>query len=137
MGSQVLTGAKAIFRLNGTQVAFASNVTFNENIQLEEINVLDRIDTVEHAEVGYRVDLNCQSFRIANQSVKQLGIMPKIADILTAGVLTAEVVDRVSGAVILLMEGVKQESRQTTIDARGVATETWNFRGTRSSDEAG
>jgi len=135
--SQVMTGAKAIFRLNGVQVAYASSVTFNENIQLEEVNVLDKLEVLEYAEVGYRVDLSCQSFRVANESVKQLGIMPRLGQILTQGVLTAEVVDRVSGAVILLMEGVKLESRQTSVDARGVMSESWNFKGIKSSDEAG
>ena len=135
--SQVMTGAKAIFRLNGTQIAYASSVTYNENIQLEEINVLDRIDTLELAEVGYRVDLSCQTFRVQNQSIKQLGIMSRLPDILTQGELTAEIIDRTTNAVILLMEGVKLESRQTTADARGVMTETWSFKGLRSTDEAG
>jgi hypothetical protein len=60
-----------------------------------------------------------------------------LGDILTQGVLTAEIIDRVSGAVILLMEGVKLESRQTQVDARGLMTETWSFKGIKSSDEAG
>ena len=137
MGSQVLTGAKAIFRLNGEQIAFASNVTYNENIQLEEVNVLDKIETEELAEVGYRVDLTCQTFRVQNKSVKQLGIMPKLFDILSSGDITAEIIDRVTNTVILLMEGVKLETRQASIDARGVATESWSFRGIKSSDEAG
>lgn len=135
--AQVMTGAKAIFRLGGVQVAFASSVTYNENIQLEEVNVLDEIVIKELAEVGYRVDLSCQSFRVANQSVKQAGLMPRISQILTQGELTAEVVDRLTGAVLLLMEGVKLESRQTSVDARGLMTESWNFRGRKASDEAG
>lgn len=135
--SIVMTGPKTIFRVNGTQIAYGSNVSYNENIQLEEVNVLDRVETVELAEVGYRVDLSCQTFRVQNQSVKQLGIMPRLQDLLTGGDLTAEVIDRISSAVILLMEGVKLESRQTTVDARGLMTETWNFRGIKSSDEAG
>jgi hypothetical protein len=135
--SQVMTGAKAIFRINGTQIAYASSVTFNENIQLEEVNTLDRIDVVEYAEVGYRVDLSCQTFRVAEQSVKQLGIMSKLNQILSQGEMTAEVIDRTTGAIILLMEGVKLESRQTSVDARGIMNETWNFKGRVSSDEAG
>ena len=135
--SQVMTGAKAIFRLAGNQIAYASSVSYNENIQLEEVNVLDKIDTLEHAEVGYRVDLSCQTFRVSEQSIKQLGIMPRLSEILTQGELTAEVIDRATNSVILLMEGVKLESRQTTVDARGVMTETWSFKGLRSSDEAG
>lgn len=135
--STVMTGAKAIFRINGTQIAYASSVSFNENIQLEEVNTLDRLEVLEHAEVGYRVDMSCQSFRVQNQSVKQLGIMQKLGSILTQGVMTAEIIDRVSGSVILLMEGVKLESRQTQADARGLMTETWSFKGIKSSDEAG
>ena len=135
--SLVMTGAKAIFRLNGNQVAYASNVSFNEQIQLEEVNVLDRIEVLEHAEVGYRVDMSCQNFRVANASVKQLGIMSKLNQLLTQGVLTAEIIDRTTNAVILLMEGVKLESRQTSVDARGLMTETWAFKGIKSSDEAG
>lgn len=135
--SIVMTGAKAIFRLNGDQVAYASNVSFNESIQLEEVNVLDRLEVLEHAEVGYRVDFSCQSFRVANSSVKQLGIMQRLGSILTQGELTAEIIDRTTNAVILLMEGVKLESRQTSVDARGLMTETWSFKGRKSSDEAG
>ena len=135
--SNVMTGPKAIFRINGTQIAYASSVSFNENIQLEEVNVLDRLEVLEHAEVGYRVDMSCQSFRVQNQSVKQLGLMSKLGQILTQGVMTAEIIDRVSGAVILLMEGVKLEARQTQVDARGLMTETWSFKGIKSSDEAG
>jgi len=131
-----MTGAKAIFRIAGNQIAYASSVTYNENIQLEEVNVLDELVTKELAEVGYRVDMSCQTFRVQNQSVKQLGIMSKLSAILTQGELTAEIVDRNSNAVLLLMEGVKLESRQTTVDARGLMTETWNFRGRKSSDES-
>ena len=135
--STVMTGAKAIFRLAGNQIAYASNVTFNENIQLEEVNVLDKLEVMEYAEVGYRVDLSCQTFRVAGSSVKQLGLMQKLGAILTQGDLTAEVVDSVTNTTILHMEGVKLESRQTTVDARGLMTETWSFKGIKSSDEAG
>jgi len=135
--SRVMTGARAIFRINGTKVALASQCTYNEAIQLEPVNVLDQLEVEEYAEVGYTVDLQCQAFRVQNQSVKQLGIMPKLNAILTSGEMTAEIIDRVTNSVILLMEGVKMESRQSTVDARGVMTETWTFRGIKSSDEAG
>jgi hypothetical protein len=135
--SQIMTGARAIFRLGGDQIATASNVSFNENIMYEPINVLDNLAVKEHAEVGYTVDLQCQNFRIPNQSVKQLGIMSRYSQILTQGELTAEVVDRRSGAIILLMTGVKLQARQTTVDARGVMTETWSFVGKKAEDEEG
>lgn len=137
MTTQVMTGSRAIFRLGGNKVAFSSNVSFNENIQYEPINVLDKLDVVEHAEVGYTVDLSCQNFRIPYESVKKLGFMSKLAGILTQEELTAEVQDHVTGALILLMTGVKLQARQTSVDARGVMSETWSFVGRRSIDETG
>jgi len=133
--ANTMTGARAIFRLGGLQVAFASNVSYNENIQYENINVLDDLATKEHAEVGYTVDLTCTNFRVPEASVKQLGIMSRFDNILTQGELTAEIVDRNTGAVILLMVGVKLQGRSTTVDARGVMTETWSFVGRKSQDE--
>lgn len=135
--STVMTGARAIFRLAGNKVAYASNVSYNENYQLEPVNVLDNIATVEHAEVGYTVDLQCQNFRVPDQSVKQLGIMSKLAAVLTQGELTAEVVDEITGVTLLLMTGVKMQARQSTVDARGIMTETWSFVGRAATDEAG
>jgi len=134
--STVMTGSKAIFSINDTAIAFASNVSFNENIAYEPVNVLDRLEVREHAEVGYTVDMQCQNFRVPNASVKQLGIMSKLPSILTQGELKATIVDRNTGAVIMLMTGVKLQARQTTVDARGVMTETWSFVGRQTIDES-
>ena len=133
--ANVMTGARAIFRIAGNQVAFASNVSFNENIQYEAINVLDHLEVSEHAEVGYTVDLQCQNFRVPNESVKKLQIMKRLQEILTQGEMTADVVDSVTTSIILFMTGVKLQARQTTVDARGVMTETWSFVGRTSTDE--
>jgi len=133
--AQVMTGARAIFRLGGVKVAFASNVTFNENIQYENVNVLDNLAVQEHAEVGYAVDLTCTNFRIPGESVKQKGIMSRFNNILVQGELTAEIIDKNTNAIMLSMLGVKLQGRSTTVDARGVMTETWSFVGRKSQDE--
>jgi len=132
--STVMTGAKAKFTIDGKVIAYASNVSYNENIQYEAINVLDQLNVLEHAEVGYTVDMQCQSFRVPNQSVKQLGIMKSLPQLLTQGVMDAMVVDP-DGNIILLMTGTKIQARQATVDARGVMTETWSFVGLQAKDE--
>jgi len=131
-----MTGSRAQFSIGARKIAFASNVSFNENIQYEPINVLDKLEVEEHAEVGYTVDLQCQNFRVPDSSVKQLGIMSKLKQILTQGELQAQVVDKNTEASLLLMTGVKLQARQTTVDARGVMTETWSFVGRQSQDES-
>ena len=139
--SKVMTGAKAQFKINGTVIAYASNVSWNENIAYEPINVLDKLEVEEHAETGYTVDIQCQSFRVLGESVKKLGIMQSLNKILTQGDMTAAVVARSNkeeaGENLLLMTGVKLQSRQTSVDARGVMTETWSFVGKKAIDETG
>jgi hypothetical protein len=132
--SRVQTGSKVQFLINGKKIAYASNVSWNENIAFEPINVLDKLEVAEHAETGYTVDLQCQAFRVINQSVKSLGIMQSLSSILSQGYMTASVVSK-DGTVLLLMEGVKLQSRQNSVDARGVMTETWSFVGIKALDE--
>lgn len=137
--TQVMTGPKAIFRLNGTQVAWASSVEYTEEITYEEVNVLDNIAVQENAEVGYKVSLTCRNFRVAGFSPKGplYNFMSKLQNILTQGVLTAEVIQATDNSVILSMEQVKFASRQTTVEARGIMQETWTFNGIKATDEAG
>lgn len=139
MSSTTMTGAKAIFRINGTQVAWAASVEYTEEIMLEEVNVLDNLAVAEYAEVGYRVDLTCRVFRVAGLSPKGplYNFMPKLQNILTAGVLTAEVIQVTDNSVIASIEQVKFASRQTTVEARGIMQETWTFKGIKITDEAG
>lgn len=134
--STVMTGAKAVFSIGNIQIGYASNVSYNENIAYEPVNVLDQLEVIEHAEVGYTVDLQCQNFRVPDNSVKQAGLMSTLPNILTQGELEATIIDRDTQAVILLMTGVKLQSRQTTVDARGVMTETWSFVGRQAKDES-
>lgn len=136
---KVVTGSRVGFYIGSIKIAYASNVSYNENITYEPINVLDRLDVVEHAETGYTVDLQCQNFRILKTSIKNLGIMPQFDKILTQGELKAHVsIDDGNGSLINIVEieGVKLQARQTTVDARGVMTETWSFVGKKSSDES-
>ena len=134
--SAVMSGARAVFSIGGVQIAYASNVSFNESIQLEPVNTLDDLSTKEWVEVGYAVDLNCQNFRVSGNSVKNLGIMPRFDEILTQGELLVTITDPTSGSTLLRMEGVKLESRSTSVDARGLMSETWSFKGRKSHDES-
>jgi hypothetical protein len=135
--SKVQTGPRTIFRLGNEKVAYASNASWEENIKLDPVEVLDKLDVEEFAETGYSVSMTCESFRVAKKSVKQLGIMPTFSKILSQGELTAEVVDRVTGATLLLMTGVKLQGRSTRVGARDIMTETWTFVGKKAEDEAG
>lgn len=126
---KVITGARAIFRINGSKVAYASNVSYNEAIAVEDVNVLDKYNPEELAETGYSVDFSCESFVQEEKTIKELGFMPRFQDLMHAGIMTTEIVDHKTEKVLLVLTGVKSLGRSGTLNARGVMTETWNFRG--------
>ena len=134
--ADVITGSRMVFRINGVKVAHATTVSYNENIEYEPVDVLDNIATEEFVPTAYRVDFSVEMFRVADQSVKQLGLMPKLDDIFTSGDLTAEAVDRPTGKVLGLWTGVKLQSHSGSLAARAATRETLNFVAIRMKDES-
>ena len=116
--------------------AFLQNVSVQENILLEPLHVLDSLVAVEIVSLGFDVSFSANAYRIVGQSIRQLGIMPIVRQILTIGALTAEILD-VTGNTIALIEGVKLGSRSLSVGARATATESYNFVGITANDEAG
>lgn len=138
MSSQTITGARAIFVVNGKKIAFTNSMSYNINQALSPIDVLDQLTPAEYAETGYTVDFQVTSFRVFNQSAIQVGVQTRLEDLLTQGELTVEVHDRLNpDTAVLLIERCKMQSRSGNFDARGVWQETWNFVGIKASDEAG
>lgn len=128
--SQVLTGSKAALKLNGVKVAFVGSVTINEDNTLTDIDVLDQLEVAEHAETAHKVSFTCNLFKIDGNSVSQLGLRAdNLRDILTQPELTMELYNSVDDRVEYTISGVKFEGGSGTLDARGVFTGTWNFKG--------
>ncbi|HMV01700.1 MAG TPA: hypothetical protein PLJ37_01110 [Chitinophagales bacterium] len=135
--SQSFTGPRAIFKIQGVEVAYASSVNYNIAHDHQPIETLDHLAPIEYAEVGYKVDFSCNTFRVAGRSAIALGIQPKLENILVQPELVVELQDRIKQITILRITGVKLTGRTGSVDARGVGTESWNFVGLRASDEAG
>ena len=131
------TGARVVFRVNGTKIAFAQALNYSVAHAHQPVDVLDQLDPVEYAETGYTVNFTVNMFRVAGQSAIALGLRPKLQDILTQPELTAELVDRVNGATLMLIERVKCTQEDMNIDARALGQVTLSFVGIKQSDEAG
>ena len=134
--SEIVSGSRVVFRINGQKVAFATTVSYNENYETEPIDVLDDIKTIEHIYTAYRVDFSVEMFRVADKSVKQLGILPKLDEVFTAGDLQAEFIDRPTGKTLGLVTGVKATSRSGSIANRAASRETINFVAVLMKDES-
>lgn len=128
--SKVLTGSKGAVKINGSKVAFVGGVTITEDDTLTDIDVLDQLEVAELAETAHKVSFECNIFKIDGNSTTDLGISPaNVRDILTQPELTFELYNSVDNRVEYTISGVKWEGGSGSMDARGVWTGQWKFKG--------
>jgi hypothetical protein len=135
MASNVFSGARARFKVDGAIVGFAGNVSGSESIDYEPVDVLDLLEVREFVPVAYRATLNAQVFRVIGSSLKALGIFPVEENILTSGDLTCTVEDRLTGNTMAQFEGCKAQEHSFDISARGIVSENVTFVTIRLRDE--
>lgn len=135
--SQTSTGARIVFRVNGQKVAFANSLSYTVAHAHAPVDVLDQLEPAEYAETGYTVNFTATMFRVSNQSAISLGLRPKLQDILTQPELQAELIDRITGVTLMLIERVKCTQEDFNVDARSLGQLTLSFVGIKQSDEAG
>jgi len=133
--SQVATGAKLELRIGTVIVVYANNATYSYQIEVERIKVVDEETVSEFAEIGTTVEFTASMFRVAFEAAITNGWMPKLEKLLQQPELTATIKDKISGATLLNITGVKCVGRSGSIDARGVWVETLNFVGRVFRDE--
>jgi hypothetical protein len=89
--------------------------------------------------VAYRCSLNAQVFRVIGQSVKALGIFPKLQDVITSSSLTATIMDQkpVEGVSksMAFFTGVRAGGHTWDTNARGLVSDNITFVAIRVEDE--
>lgn len=128
--SQVLTGSKASLKLNGVKVAFVAGVNVNREDGLADIDVLDQLEVAELAEISHKASFSCTLFKVDANAANKFGFDPaSLNDLLTQPGLTMEVYNRITDKVECTISGIKRESSSGSVDARGIWSGTWNFKG--------
>ena len=140
-GSQVFTGTRARFKIDGNVIGFAGGCSAEEMVDYEPVDVLDLLEVREFVPVSYRCSMNAQVFRVVGSPLKQYGdakfsVFPKEDNILTTGELTASVEDSLTGTPIMSLQGVKCTGHSWDITARGLVSENVGFVAVRALDEA-
>lgn len=128
--SKVLTGSKAALKINGVKIGYVGGVNIDENNELTDIDVIDQLEVAELAETAHKVSFSCNMFKIDGNSTVQLGIAPSdIRAIMSQPELTMELYNSVDDRVEYTISGVKWGGGSGSVDARGVWSGTWNFKG--------
>ncbi len=139
----VLTGARALFSINGSDVGYARGVTIGETIEFEELVVLNNIEIQEFVPTGYRVNFSASMFRLIGSTVKSRGWFPPVGqnaaahlnNILETVNMEAKLEDTKSGRIFALVQQVKVQSHNFTVDARGIIGTEVEFSAIRVKDE--
>ena len=133
--SSTSTGARVIFYKNGTPILYANALNYTVAHAMQPVDILGQLEPKEYSETGYTVNFTCTMFRVSNQDAVTLGLRPILQDILTQTALTATLIDRVSGARLMMIEQVKCTNEDFTIDARAMGQVTLQFNGIKLSNE--
>lgn len=140
----ILSGARALFSMNGVEVGWATSVSIGESTQYEEAAVLNNIEVEEFVPTGYRVSFSARRFRIIGKSLRTLGWAAKVGtgpekhllNLLNQGDLTATIEDTKTGKIFATVSGVKVSDFSWTVDARGIIGEDVQFVAVRVADES-
>ena len=132
---KVFTGARAIIKIDGEIIAFATSVTYVFETDYKEIREIDNSLPVELAPAGIRVEVTCSNIRIPLASPTLLGIQANIYSHLHQCYATIELKDRKNDTTILYIPKAMMVRREGSVGTRAVATETWVFKGMSAWDE--
>lgn len=136
MASNVFSGTRAIFKIEGAVVGFAGGVSGTESIDYEPVDTLDLLEVKEFVPVAYRATLTAQIFRVIGKSLKAIGIFPTEENILTSGDLDATITDRIGGETMAQFQQCKCQEHSFDVTARGIVSENVNFVTIRVRDES-
>jgi len=141
---RVFTGARARFLINGKKVGYATSVAGSEEIQYDPVEVLDNIEVEEFVPTAYRVTFTAALVRIIGETIKSQGFFPKggtspddrLKNILLQGDMVGVIEDSKTGSLVATVEQMKMQSRNFTVNARGIVGKDVTFVAIRMRDES-
>ena len=141
---RVFTGYRARFMIEGKKVGYATNVSGSEEVSYDPLEVLDNVEVEEFVPIAYRVTFTASLVRIVGETIKSMGLFPKtgnttedhLKNILLQGDMSAVIEDSKTGSKVCTVEQMKMQSRNFTINARGMVGKDCTFVATRMRDES-
>jgi len=141
---QLFTGARARLIVNGVKVGWATGVSGSRSYQKEPVDVLDNLETEEHATLGYRVSIRASIVGIVSQSLERAGLLPEIGqtneehlrNLLAQNPFTIQIEDNQTGDVIYEFERCEVADESFSVQARSLMMRDVNFVAIRVGDVA-
>ena len=137
MAGKVITGARVRFELAVGVIGFATEVSIEEVVEHQPVEVLDRIEVSEHVPVAYRVSATASMVRILGVTPRSQGFGFSLEELRAGGVeVTGVVIDSVTNRSIGKLTRVKPEGRTWRIGARTISMDDVRFNAILFQDES-
>ena len=134
--STVMTGARAIIKVNDQAVGIFDSCQYGANIGTEPIHTLGRYSPVEISVTSYEaVQVSCSGFRVVKNNVHNLPKAPKLQDLLNLTGVSITVEDRQSSSVIAKISNCVASNWSESLQAKGTTRFNITYIGTLLSAE--
>jgi hypothetical protein len=101
------SGNRVILKISGQAIGTCSNVSFDDDFNLQEVDGLGNMEIVEHVVGKVTHRISGEKYFISAATLQQLGFVPYNDEWVTAEELSVEVIDTVSGETIENYTGCK------------------------------
>ena len=122
----VVAGLDAIFKIEDKVVGWATNVSFDEDFELQGIRTLGYHGDRGYKSQGYNCTVTVGTFVLQASQNNQVPL-PSRETILTSGTLKMELIDLIESATLYILENCKCATIGVNIDngSLGTMTTTW------------
>lgn len=129
--SESYSGAKAELKIDGVTVVFLSGISVDIANTLTNVPVIGQLQDAELVETGHSASATINNYKVNGNAVRDVfgHDVGDLEAVLRQGDVTMELYNNVDDRVEVVIEKVKWESGNGTMDARGLWTGSWNLKG--------
>ena len=125
----VLAGLDAIVKYNGNQVGYATNISFDEDFELQGIRTLGVHGDRDFKSMGYNCNVTVGTF-VLQGDVSDALPTPSRSTILQTGLVDFEILDLVTGETLYILQSCKCATKGVSFEGTSLSTKntTWRCR---------
>ena len=134
LGTQ-LTGARAVFQLNGKFLAWGAGISYSHQPQYEDYRTLNAYESVEHVPVGYTANFSCMQFTLIDRNLTTFGVQAQMGtdgtqhllNVIQLGELNATVEDALNDKLLLQVFGLRFAGNSVDVSPNQLSTGNVSF----------
>jgi hypothetical protein len=123
----VIAGLDAIVKYNGTTIGYATNVSVDEDFELQGIRTLGYHGDRDFKSMGYNANMSVGTFVLQGDVIDALPT-PTRKTIIKTGLVNFELLDLNTGETLYIVQGCKCATKGISFDGNSLATKNTTWR---------